>query len=101
MPRISLTHYLIRCEREHGIDPNLRLLLETVARAVKTISHAVGQGALGGVLGSAGTMNVQGEAQKKLDVLANQILIEASEWGGYLAGMASEELDHPQDIPVA
>ena len=101
MPRISLTHYLIRCEREHGIDPNLRLLLETVARAVKTISHAVGQGALGGVLGSANTMNVQGEAQKKLDVLANQILIEASEWGGYLAGMASEELDHPQDIPVA
>ncbi|HET9207908.1 MAG TPA: class 1 fructose-bisphosphatase [Burkholderiaceae bacterium] len=100
MPRISLTHYLIRCEREYGIDPNLRLLLETVARAVKTISHAVGQGALGNVLGAAGTTNVQGEAQKKLDVLANQILIEASEWGGYLAAMASEEMDHPQDIPV-
>jgi fructose-1,6-bisphosphatase I len=100
MPRISLTHYLIRCERDYGMDSNLRLLLETVARAVKTISHAVGQGALGGVLGSANTMNVQGEAQKKLDVLANQILIEASEWGGYLAAMASEEMDHPQDIPV-
>jgi fructose-1,6-bisphosphatase I len=101
MARTSLTHYLIRCEREHGLDPNLRLLLETVARAVKTISHAVGKGALGGVLGSAGTTNVQGETQKKLDVLANEILLEANEWGGYLAAMASEEMDHPRGIPVA
>ena len=101
MARTSLTHYLIRCEREHGLDPNLRLLLETVARAVKTISHAVGKGALGDVLGSAGTTNVQGETQKKLDVLANEILLEANEWGGYLAAMASEEMDHPRGIPVA
>jgi fructose-1,6-bisphosphatase I len=101
MARTSLTHYLIRCEREHGLDPNLRLLLETVARAVKTIGHAVGKGALGDVLGSAGTTNVQGETQKKLDVLANEILLEANEWGGYLAAMASEEMDHPRGIPVA
>ena len=77
MARISLTHYLIRCEREHGLDANLRLLIETVARACKTISHAVGKGALGGVLGSAGSTNVQGETQKKLDILANEILVEA------------------------
>ena len=97
----SLTHYLIRCEREHGTDPDLRLLLETVARACKSISHAVGLGALGGVLGAAGTTNVQGEAQKKLDVLSNEILVEANSWGGYLAGMASEEMDNPLGIPVA
>ncbi len=107
MARNSLTHYLIRCEREHGIDPNLRLLIETVARACKTISHAVGKGALwgggadGGVLGSAGSTNVQGETQKKLDVIANEILVEANEWGGHLAGMASEEMDNPLGIPVA
>jgi fructose-1,6-bisphosphatase I len=101
MANLSLTHYLIRCEREHGLDPDLRLLLETVARACKTISHAVGLGALGGVLGGAGTTNVQGEAQKKLDVLSNQILVEANSWGGYLAGMASEEMDDPLGIPVA
>ena len=85
MANLSLTHYLIRCEREHGLDPDLRLLLEIVARACKTISHAVGSGALGGVLGGAGTTNVQGEAQKKLDVLSNEILVEANSWGGYLA----------------
>jgi fructose-1,6-bisphosphatase I len=107
MARNSLTHYLIRCEREYGIDPNLRLLIETVARACKTISHAVGKGALwgggadGGVLGSAGSTNVQGETQKKLDVIANEILVEANEWGGHLAGMASEEMDNPLGIPVA
>ena len=101
MSKLSLTHYLIRCEREHGLEPELRLLLETVARACKTISHAVGQGALGGVLGTAGTTNVQGEAQKKLDVLSNEILVEANSWGGYLAGMASEEMDDPVGIPVA
>jgi fructose-1,6-bisphosphatase I len=101
MARISLTHYLIRCEREHGLDANLRLLIETVARACKTISHAVGKGALGGVLGSADSTNVQGETQKKLDIIANEILVEANEWGGHLAAMASEEMDQPLGIPVA
>ncbi len=98
--RLSLTHYLIRCEREHGLDSDLRLLLETVARACKTISHAVGKGALGNVLGDANAINVQGEAQKRLDVLSNEILFEASCWGGHLAGMASEEMDAPMGIPV-
>ncbi len=101
MARLSLTHYLIRCERTHGLDQNLRLLLETVARAVKSIAHAVGRGALGDVLGTAGSTNVQGETQKKLDLLANQVLIEANEWGGTLAAMASEEMDDPVGIPVA
>lgn len=101
MARISLTHYLIRCERADGLDPELRLLLETVARACKTISYAVGKGALGDVLGALGTTNVQGETQAKLDVLANEILVEANEWGGYLAAMASEEMDHAHGIPVA
>ncbi len=101
MSRLSLTHFLIRCERTNGMDANLRLLLETVARAIKTISHAVGRGALGGVLGSTESTNVQGETQKKLDIIANEMLIEANEWGGTLAAMASEEMDEPVGIPVA
>jgi fructose-1,6-bisphosphatase I len=101
MARLSLTHFLIRCERNTGMPSDLRLLIETVARAVKTISHAVGRGALGDVLGTAGAVNVQGETQKKLDILANEMLIEANEWGGTLAAMASEEMDEPLGIPVA
>jgi fructose-1,6-bisphosphatase I / sedoheptulose-1,7-bisphosphatase len=42
---------------------------------------------------------VQGEVQKKLDVLSNEIFICMNEWNGYLAGMASEEMDHPKQIP--
>ena len=90
---ISLTRYLVEEQRAKGhIPPELRLLLEVVARACKSISHAVNKGALGGVLGSAHTENIQGEVQKKLDIIANDVLIEANEWGGHLAAMASEEM---------
>ncbi|MCC7256470.1 MAG: class 1 fructose-bisphosphatase [Dokdonella sp.] len=98
--RISLTRFLIEQQRDHSrINSDLRLLIEVVARACKRISIAVGKGALGGVLGSAGTENVQGETQKKLDVLSNEILLEANEWGGHLAALASEEMDDPHPIP--
>ncbi|HWS28079.1 MAG TPA: class 1 fructose-bisphosphatase [Xanthomonadales bacterium] len=100
MKPISLTRFLIEEQRELGrIDSDLRLLIEVVARACKAISIAVGKGALGGVLGSADSENIQGEVQKKLDVLSNEILLEANEWGGHLAAIASEEMDHPHAIP--
>ena len=89
--QISLTRYLVEQQRAEGSIPaQLRLLIEVVARACKSISHAVNKGALGGVLGAAQTENVQGEIQKKLDIIANEVLIEANEWGGHLAAMASE-----------
>ena len=98
--RISLTRYLVEKQRLDGHIPGqLRLLLEVVARACKTISHAVNKGALGGVLGSAGSENVQGEVQKKLDIIANEVMIEANEWGGHLAAMASEEMNNIYLVP--
>jgi fructose-1,6-bisphosphatase I len=100
MKRKTLTQYLIEEQRVNGTIPSdLRLLLEVVARACKHISNAVSKGALGEVLGEAGTGNVQGEAQKKLDVIANDVLLEANEWGGHLAGMASEEMDTFVAVP--
>ena len=97
---ISLSRYLVEEQRAKGhIPPELRLLLEVVARACKSISHAVNKGALGGVLGSAHTENIQGEVQKKLDIIANDVLIEANEWGGHLAAMASEEMDDIYSVP--
>ena len=101
MKRITLTQFLI--ERQRGkklINADLRLLIETVARACKAISTRVSKGALAGVLGAAGTDNVQGEAQKKLDVISNEILLEANEWGGNLAALASEEMELPHPIPT-
>ena len=98
--KISLSRYLVEQQRSKGhIPADLRLLLEVVARACKSISHAVNKGALGGVLGSAGSENVQGEVQKKLDIIANEVLLEANEWGGHLAAMASEEMDNIYPVP--
>ncbi|MFM8467329.1 MAG: class 1 fructose-bisphosphatase [Oxalobacteraceae bacterium] len=100
MKRISLTRYLIEEQRDNNSIPaELRLLIEVVARACKTISHAVSKGALGDVLGAADTENVQGEIQKKLDIISNEILLEANEWGGHLAAMASEEMESFHPIP--
>jgi fructose-1,6-bisphosphatase I len=98
--KVSLSQYLIEKQRDKGLIPaELRLLLEVVARACKRISYAVGKGALADLHGAAGSDNVQGEAQQKLDVIANETLLEANEWGGHLAAMASEEMDHPYPIP--
>ncbi len=100
MPPVSLSRFLIEEQREQAhITADLRLLIEVVARACKAISIAIGKGALGNVLGNAGSTNIQGEAQKKLDVLSNEILLEANEWGGHLAALASEEMDDPHLIP--
>ncbi|WP_263261681.1 class 1 fructose-bisphosphatase [Pseudomonas sp. RIT-PI-S] len=99
MSPVTLSRYLIEQTRSNNTPADLRFLIEVVARACKAIAHQVQKGALGGVLGSMGTENVQGEVQKKLDVLSNDILLEANEWGGHLAGMASEEMDNAYQIP--
>jgi len=100
MKRISLTQHLIEEQRlHHTIPSELRLLIEVVSRACKTISHSVSKGALGDVLGAASTENVQGEIQKKLDIISNEILLQANEWGGHLAAMASEEMESFHPIP--
>jgi fructose-1,6-bisphosphatase I len=100
MSRITLSRFLIEQQRQAGsIPPDLRLLIETIARACKAISFSINKGELAGVLGEAGTGNIQGEAQKKLDVIANDYLLDANEWGGSLAAMASEEMELPYHIP--
>src|SRR5436853_2901507 len=99
MRRVHLTQFLIERQRDKKlINADLRLLIETIARACKAISTRVNKGALGDGLGGAATSNVHGEVQKKLDVLSNEILLEANAWGGNLASFASEEAEKP--IPI-
>ncbi|MQA61500.1 MAG: class 1 fructose-bisphosphatase [Actinophytocola sp.] len=98
--RSTLTQFLIEERRRHpGSSGELNSLILDVALACKAISRRIASGALTGVLGKAGAVNVQGEQQQKLDVVANDIFLRATEWGGELAGMASEELDEPYPIP--
>src|ERR1035437_8506061 len=102
----TLTQFLIEGRRRFpSASGDFNALILDVALACKAIARAVAFGALGGVLGNhaveaGGSVNVQGEVQKKLDVLSNDIFIRHTEWAGNLAGMASEEMDLPYQIPV-
>jgi fructose-1,6-bisphosphatase len=98
--RTTLSKFLIQQLSEIEGASDLGALLVDVAAAVKAISAMTAKGALGGYLGKAGATNVQGEAQQKLDVLADEVLIKSCEWGGLVAGMASEELEEPYAIPA-
>src|SRR6202051_2276140 len=97
--RTTLSKFLI--QQLNGIEGanDLAALLVDVAAAIKAISAMTAKGALGGYLGELDTKNVQGETQQKLDVLANDVVIRSCEWGGLVAGMASEELDDPYPVP--
>jgi fructose-1,6-bisphosphatase I/sedoheptulose-1,7-bisphosphatase/fructose-1,6-bisphosphatase I len=95
--RTTLSKFVIEQTRaQHG---ELGALLIDVAAAVKTISAMVAKGALAGNLGALDSTNVQGEVQKKLDVLTNEAILHHCEWGGQLAGMASEEMEEAYRIP--
>lgn len=97
----TLVKFLIEERRRHpDASGELNSLILDVALACKAISTRVAQGELGGVLGAAGVVNVQGEVQQKLDVLANDYFLRATEWGGQVAGMASEELAEPYRLPA-
>ena len=98
--RTTLSKFLI--QQLKGIDgaSDLAALLVDVAAATKSISAMTAKGALGNFLGELDNKNVQGETQKKLDVLANDVMIRSCEWGGLVAGMVSEELDEPYTIPA-
>jgi fructose-1,6-bisphosphatase I/sedoheptulose-1,7-bisphosphatase len=100
--RKTLTRYSIECEHRHpGSTGDFSGLLDSLATAVKIISNQVGRGALVGALGSAGLENIQGEIQKKLDIISNEVMVEETEWTGHLAAMASEEMEDVYPIPAA
>jgi len=89
----TLTHWLIDAQRKAGGDSVLLQLLDDIATACKMISHEIAQGAMLGNLGKAGSENVQGEEQKQLDVIANDIFLAVNAQAGHYPAMASEELE--------
>lgn len=97
----TITQFIIEEQRHiQGASGDFTSLLNDIITAIKVISNAVNKGALIGVMGSAGSENVQGETQKELDVITNEIFIKSNEWAGHLAAMASEEMDDIYPIPA-
>ncbi|HUX62286.1 class 1 fructose-bisphosphatase [Sulfuricella sp.] len=97
----TITQFIIEEQRHiQGASGDFTSLLNDVVTACKVISNVVNKGALIGVMGSAESENIQGETQKKLDVITNEIFIRSNEWAGHLAAMASEEMEEIYPIPA-
>ncbi len=96
----SVTQFIIEEQRRvQGATGEFTSLLNDIVTAIKVISNMVNKGELIGVLGSAESENVQGETQKKLDIITNEVFLKSNEWAGHLSAMASEEMDDIYPIP--
>jgi len=98
--RTTLSKFLIEQLKGSADSQALAALLVDVAAAIKAIAAVAAKGALSGQQGTLETVNVQGETQKPLDILTNEIILRHCDWGGLVAGMASEEMDDPFEIPA-
>jgi fructose-1,6-bisphosphatase I / sedoheptulose-1,7-bisphosphatase len=97
----TITEFMIEEQRRFPeATGDFTAVLNHMRLACKRISFIVGRGALGAAQGATESINVQGETQMKLDVIANDIFLRTSEFGGQLAGMVSEELNEPYQIPA-
>ena len=94
---MNLTTFL---QQQTSIGTYLSEMLADIAEACKQVAAEVHKGALLGTMGSLDSTNVQGETQKQLDVIANDIFLAVNERSGHYAGMASEEMDAPFPVPA-
>ncbi len=104
--RRTLTQYLIEQRRRFPqASGELNALILDVSLACRAIAKASAYGELGDPMSrhlvAAGETNVQGEVQKPLDIVGNAIFLRTNEWSGRLAGLASEEMDRPYQIPAS
>jgi fructose-1,6-bisphosphatase I len=97
---ISLTQFIIEEQRNiPNATGDFTGLLNDIVTACKTISHLVNRSGLINILGAAGTENVQGESQKKLDIISHDVMVKSLEWTGHLRAMVSEEVEEVIPIP--
>jgi fructose-1,6-bisphosphatase I / sedoheptulose-1,7-bisphosphatase len=94
----TLSKFLIEQVPEGPYARDLAALLVDVAAVIKAISAAIGKGPLVGLSGLAGSENSQGEAQKKLDLLADELFARGIEWSGLVGALASEEMEEVRFI---
>jgi fructose-1,6-bisphosphatase I len=100
MSGMTFTQFITQAQHHASeLDHDLALMLSDIITACINIADAINKGALAGTMGNLASENIQGEVQKALDVITNDIFLEANQWRGYMAGMASEEMDDPYVIP--
>lgn len=92
----KLSDFLSEQGRQHGLADGLLSLVEELASTCKAVAHTIGHGALQGNLGSAGQENIQGEQQKTLDLISNELFAQMAQRHPGVAAIASEEMEHAQ-----
>src|SRR6202030_449152 len=99
--RTTLVQFLIEERRRHpSASGDLNGLILNVTLACKAIANRVATGALGDAVGLSDRVNASGDVQHTLDVAANECFVRATEWGGQVAGMVSEEMSEPYLLPA-
>ena len=99
---LTLSRHVLRTQRAHpAAGEEFAALLTQIGLASKVIAREIGRAALAGTLGATGTVNVQGEQVKKLDVLSNEIMVEALTASDLVCTMVSEEMDEPLHLGPA
>ena len=98
---MKLKQFLLH-EKRTGVELPYDLIeiIHEVSITCKEIAATVSRGELSGVLGVAGSENVQGETQKELDIITNDIMVDHMKVSGLVAGMGSEEVDDPISVPA-
>lgn len=92
---MDLTSFIRDSESQTNMRPGLSAVLTDISAACRAISRAIDKGALTGAMGSQGENNIQGEEQKKLDVITNELFLEHTQRSGLVAGLVSEEMEQP------
>lgn len=95
MRRRGLQEFLEDPEQGLSTGRDLAVLILIIADTVRQLSAQIAQGAITGVTSSAGSLNIQGETQLKLDVMSNALFVERLRGSGLVAGLVSEELNEP------
>ena len=96
----TLTQFIVEQQRANPQSKDdLTGLMNDIASACKKISHLVNRSGIIGIGGAAESENVQGEVQKELDIITNDVMVDHLNWTGHLAAMASEEIEEIIQIP--
>lgn len=97
----NLSQFIIEQQRANSQSADdLSGLMNDIASACKKISHLVNRSGIIGIGGAAESENVQGEVQKELDIITNDVMVDHLNWTGHFAAMASEEIEEIIQIPA-
>lgn len=89
------SHILAEESRHPGASGDFSWIISAISLAGKAIAHRVRRARLENALGEEGSVNVQGESQQRMDVIANEILMRCLGTRASIAVLASEEDEEP------